>query len=431
MAEKKLVQTTSYWWVNQGKTYQQERKAGILWAPKAQENGIQPVHWQSMLDVRPGDVILHYAKGIRALSVVAIAAVDAHRPGDLPQDTWDDDGRMIRTTYSEAAYAVGLDELQLDERLREPKAGPFDRAGKVKQGYLFPLSKTLGEAVMASFSDRFPALGVAAGSYVPSEARMEAVELLRVLIGVPLLTVKGQTNKILAVQPPNVIVATEASPAGQPVPIAWVENALQLLRTEGSVTIHPDQIGYRSAFIGAVLLKLPYAQATGSPPVISFQDGTAAEPDTSPQPLPDKDATDPFTGSLEKPFAGTQRGEQPALRRRLLGSMSEAECAICGETYPARFLWAAHIKPRSVCTDTERRDLSHVGMLACVLGCDALFETGYVSVNENGHVVTSSFEPEHKAIASKLVDLEGRPVSAYTKASSAYFAWHLSNMFRG
>ncbi|MFD6691323.1 hypothetical protein [Micromonospora aurantiaca (nom. illeg.)] len=430
MARAELGQT-NYWWVNQGQTYPQERKAGILWAPKVQKNGVQPLHWQSMLDVRAGDVILHYAKGVRALSVVATAAVDAHRPGDLPEDMWDRDGRMIRTTYNEAANAVALDEMLLDERLREPQAGPFDRAGKVKQGYLFPLSKTFGESFTATFGDRFPASGVAAGSYVPSEARMEAVELLRALIGVPLLTVKGRTNKILAVHTPDVVVATESSPAGAPVPIAWVEEALQLLREHGSVTIHPDQVGYRSAFIGAVLLQLPYAQASGSPPVISFQAGAAVELDTRPAPPTDKVTTDPFTGSLEKPFAGTQRGEQPALRRRLLGSMSEAECAICGETYPARFLWAAHIKPRSVCTDAERRDLTHVGMLACVFGCDALFETGYISVNEKGQIVTSGCEPEHKAITRKLAGLEGRLVSTHTNASSAYYAWHYSNMFRG
>ncbi|RAO30226.1 hypothetical protein ONO86_05555 [Micromonospora noduli] len=215
------------------------------------------------------------------------------------------------------------------------------------------------------------------------------------------------------------------------MPIAWVEEALQLLQENGSVTIHPDQVGYRSAFIGAVLLQLPYAQASGSPPVISFQAGTAAEPDATSQSASDKAATDPFMGNLEKRFAGTRRGEQPALRRRLLGSMSEAECAICGEAYPARFLWAAHINPWSICTDTERRDLSHVGVLACVFGCDALFETGYISVNKNGKIVTSISESEHKAVAAKLADLEGRLVSAHTEASGIYFAWHHSNMFRG
>lgn len=421
----------NYWWVNQGQTYEQERKAGILWAPRVQKNGIQPAHWQSMLAVQPGDVILHYAKGIRALSVAATAAIDAHRPGDLPEDMWDREGRMVRTTYGEAADAVALEELPLDERLKEPQAGPFDRAGNVKQGYLYPVSRTFGEKFEATFGDRFPRVRVTAGSYVPSEARADGVELLRALIGVPLLTVTGQPNKIVAVQPPNVIVATASSPAGQPVPIAAVEKALSLLRADGSVTIRPDDVGYRSAFIGAVLLTLPYAQATGSPPVISFQACTAAEPDADAQSAANEDAADPFTGNLEKPFAGTQRGEQPALRRRLLGSASEAECALCGEAYPARFLWAAHIKKRAICTDKERRDLTHVGMMACVFGCDAPFEAGYISVNENGHIVTSSHKPAYKALANKLTELEGRPVIAHTEKSAAYFAWHHSNMFRG
>ncbi|MFI7511849.1 hypothetical protein ACIBSS_34115 [Micromonospora aurantiaca] len=43
MAEAKPGQT-NYWWVNQGQTYQQERKAGILWAPKVQKNGVRPLH---------------------------------------------------------------------------------------------------------------------------------------------------------------------------------------------------------------------------------------------------------------------------------------------------------------------------------------------------------------------------------------------------
>ncbi|WP_327027568.1 hypothetical protein OG989_17165 [Micromonospora sp. NBC_01740] len=69
-------------------------------------------------------------------------------------------------------------------------------------------------------------------------------------------------------------------------------------------------------------------------------------------------------------------------------------------------------------------------MLACVFSCDALFETGYISVNEHGYIVTSSSEPEHVAIASKLAGLEGRPVNAHTKESAPYFAWHHSNTFR-
>ena len=53
---------------------------------------------------------------------------------------------------------------------------------------------------------------------------------------------------------------------------------------------------------------------------------------------------------------------------------------------------AAHVKKRAVCSDTERRDLHHVAMLACSFGCDALYESGWITVDENGYVQTSSLE---------------------------------------
>lgn len=53
------------------------------------------------------------------------------------------------------------------------------------------------------------------------------------------------------------IVATTKSPAGRPVPVAWVQEALDRLAEEGEVVINVAAIGYRSAFIGAVLSTIP------------------------------------------------------------------------------------------------------------------------------------------------------------------------------
>ena len=50
---------------------------------------------------------------------------------------------------------------------------------------------------------------------------------------------------------------------------------------------------------------------------------------------------------------------------------------------PAELLVAAHIKPRNLCTEIERLD-AHVATLMCVLGCDALFERGYLRVMDSG-----------------------------------------------
>src|SRR4051812_23616440 len=80
-----------------------------------------------------------------------------------------------------------------------------------------------------------------------------AGDLLRGLIGEGLVTVAGAVNTILAVRPPDVIVATSKSPGGKPVPIAWIEEALNRLVVDGAVPITPAEIGYRSAFVGAVL----------------------------------------------------------------------------------------------------------------------------------------------------------------------------------
>ena len=53
----------AYWLVSQNQTYRHERDGGFLWAPKRTEAGLTPLHWASMNDVGPGDLILSYVGG--------------------------------------------------------------------------------------------------------------------------------------------------------------------------------------------------------------------------------------------------------------------------------------------------------------------------------------------------------------------------------
>ena len=115
-----------------------------------------------------------------------------------------------------------------------------------------------------------------------------------------------------------------------------------------------------------MLLTLPGAHATGSPPVIALDEPVAIQG----QPV----GAVTFEGDLDRPATSIHRGEQALLRLRLFGNATEATCALCGTTYPVRFLWTAHIKKRTACTDQEARDLDHIAMPACLFGCDALFE---------------------------------------------------------
>ncbi|WP_421735238.1 hypothetical protein [Cellulomonas sp.] len=262
-----------------------------------------------------------------------------------------------------------------------------------------------------------------------SRFEVDVDDMLRDLIGVQLTTISGRPNRILGVRPPVIVVATDRSPGGSPVPIADVARALEILNSEGSVEIIPDAIGYRSAFVGAVLKQLPDTRVDGtSPPRIvhdPHQDNDQDLPEDLTSQLP---APSPFQGDLDRPVTARQRREQRKLRSTLLAGRDEAPCALCGEIYPPRFLWASHIKRRSAATQDEARDLPHVAMLACIFGCDALFEDGYIAVQDGALVGTGHVDDE-SAIGRRVRALEGRHIGGWQQ-SARYFEWHHENVFR-
>ena len=66
-----------------------------------------------------------------------------------------------------------------------------------------------------------------------------------------------------------------------------------------------------------------------------------------------------------------------------------------------RFRRAAHIKKRAACADQEARNLDHIAMLACLFGCDALFEAGYIAVNAAGSIIIADLHP-HPSLHQNL-----------------------------
>lgn len=83
-----------------------------------------------------------------------------------------------------------------------------------------------------------------------------AHDLLVGLIGREIQTMTGRPNKILKLDRDRVLVATSRSPAGQWVLVAEVQDALEQLLRAGELEISVANVGYRSAFIGAVLSTL-------------------------------------------------------------------------------------------------------------------------------------------------------------------------------
>lgn len=100
-------------------------------------------------------------------------------------------------------------------------------------------------------------------------------------------------------------------------------------------------------------------------------------------------------------------------------------CGMCGREFPHAFLVAAHIKPRHRCSDAERLDLPHVGWALCVAGCDAMFEQGYLGVNDEGRIIgMRAAEAAPPAIASLMEPLIGARAPGWSSRRAVYFEAH-------
>lgn len=129
-----------------------------------------------------------------------------------------------------------------------------------------------------------------------------------------------------------------------------------------------------------------------------------------------------FSAGTDRVSSGTTRREQAALRQRL-----RAPCGICGRTLSEDLLWAAHIKPRKNCSEKQRLDVN-VAMLACVLGCDALFGKGIIYADEAGIVRVNGSQVTEEDLAAFVEGLEGKPAGAFSERSKTYFGWHRKNV---
>ena len=89
---------------------------------------------------------------------------------------------------------------------------------------------------------------------------------LNTLVGKTIHTIgQGRPNRIVAIDGAGVVVATLQSPNGQRIAIAEVQAAMDMLERTRDLLIDKKIVGYRSAFIGAVLATLPGAVVSTRP----------------------------------------------------------------------------------------------------------------------------------------------------------------------
>jgi 5-methylcytosine-specific restriction enzyme A len=96
--------------------------------------------------------------------------------------------------------------------------------------------------------------------------RVDARALVEAAVGTTVFTVEQEhPNHILRLDGDQVVVGTGRSPAGQRVPLRDIQDAADRLMGEGEIRITPSEIGYRSAFVGAILATHPAAVGLTKP----------------------------------------------------------------------------------------------------------------------------------------------------------------------
>lgn len=164
MVTQTRLTSARVWWVNQGGTYADERSAGYVFATQRSANGRAIAHHETVTQLHQDDAILHYSHGhVRALSRVVEPYRIERRPIARRGFDSDHSGYLVQVTYHDAQGPIALGEIPMDWRTDEPQTGPFDRAGNVKQGYLFELSERLAAHIFSRFASRLPAMAMATG----------------------------------------------------------------------------------------------------------------------------------------------------------------------------------------------------------------------------------------------------------------------------
>ena len=188
---------------------------------------------------------------------------------------------------------------------------------------------------------------------------------------------------------------------------------VEMLHEIGRRTI--ELVGMDASHYSANIGGLPVPVAHGAPVL-----------DTVGPPAPGESEDPGFLvlgGDLDARVLTSVRREQRKLRAKMLGHASAATCAICGRTMPVNCIRTAHIKRRSLCSEQERRDEANV-MAACTLGCDHLFELGYIYVDGDGEIKSAEQAAQTAALAEAASEIDGRRCTAHTALSAKYFDWH-------
>jgi len=137
-----------YWWVNQGKTYREEREGGYLWSPKCSLNKdkqavIRNPFYEYMREVAPGDMVFSYKDNhIVSCGIITSYCYESPQPDEFGKisQNWSQIGWRADVRYIEVSPFRPRDNLERIAPFLELKHAPLLPNGKGKVFYLTTIS---------------------------------------------------------------------------------------------------------------------------------------------------------------------------------------------------------------------------------------------------------------------------------------------------
>lgn len=152
-----ILDVNNIYFVSQGATFKQEKAGKYIWAPLETKSGLKVHHWDRMLDIKIGDIIIHYEnKKIYALSKAKTTAYLSKNP--FPNDEiWEKNGRKVDLTLVEfESPIITGSNLEISEQLyhaqNNQKHFPFNKNKTINQGYLFKSNIEMLEIILEELS---------------------------------------------------------------------------------------------------------------------------------------------------------------------------------------------------------------------------------------------------------------------------------------
>lgn len=152
----------AYWWVNITLDQQCEIRDNYIWAPlKSKKDNNSRWHWDSIIDVREGDIIIVYRSNLKSIShvgeVLNIARdavkpdIDKKNPEFDPKGKWINQGRVIDVNFKELKRRVVINKekrMKIVSLIRSGERSVIVSDLKVFQGYLCKINELIYQYVI-------------------------------------------------------------------------------------------------------------------------------------------------------------------------------------------------------------------------------------------------------------------------------------------